>query len=205
MTLLCLCIVFVPMFQLGGVAGYLFRPMAEAVVFALVGSFLLSRTLVPTMANYLMRGHHGGARIPSARAADRRATRSSAFSGHSRPGSRGSAALSIAAVAGARRTEDVHRRLPRLRHAFIRALAVPGREFLSGGRFRADPDARPRPARHAHRGDGAAVRSRRANRPPARFRPISSTTSSTISACPFPASTWPTRTPARSGPRTATR
>ena len=55
-TLLCLCIVFVPMFQLGGVAGYLFRPLAEAVVFALIGSFLLSRTLVPTMANYLMRG-----------------------------------------------------------------------------------------------------------------------------------------------------
>jgi multidrug efflux pump subunit AcrB len=57
-TLLCLCIVFVPMFQLGGVAGYLFRPLAEAVVFALVGSFVLSRTLVPTMAYYLMRGQH---------------------------------------------------------------------------------------------------------------------------------------------------
>jgi CzcA family heavy metal efflux pump len=56
-TLLCLCIVFVPMFQLGGVAGYLFRPLAEAVVFALIGSFILSRTLVPTMAYYLMRGH----------------------------------------------------------------------------------------------------------------------------------------------------
>jgi CzcA family heavy metal efflux pump len=60
-TLLCLCIVFVPMFQLGGVAGYLFRPMAEAVVFALIGSFILSRTLVPTMANYLLRGHTEGA------------------------------------------------------------------------------------------------------------------------------------------------
>src|SRR6202451_3045354 len=57
-TLLCLCIVFVPMFQLGGVAGYLFRPLAEAVVFALIGSFILSRTLGPTMANYLMDGHH---------------------------------------------------------------------------------------------------------------------------------------------------
>jgi multidrug efflux pump subunit AcrB len=56
-TLLCLCIVFVPMFQLGGVAGYLFRPMAEAVVFALLASFLLSRTLVPTMANYLLDAH----------------------------------------------------------------------------------------------------------------------------------------------------
>jgi multidrug efflux pump subunit AcrB len=59
-TLLCLCIVFVPMFQLGGVAGYLFRPLAEAVVFALIGSFVLSRTLVPTMANYFMRGHRDG-------------------------------------------------------------------------------------------------------------------------------------------------
>jgi multidrug efflux pump subunit AcrB len=54
-TLVCICIVFAPMFQLGGVAGYLFRPMAEAVVFALIGSFLLSRTLVPTLANYLLR------------------------------------------------------------------------------------------------------------------------------------------------------
>ena len=59
-SLLCICIVFVPMFQLGGVAGYLFRPLAEAVVFALIGSFMLSRTLVPTMANYLLRGQHGG-------------------------------------------------------------------------------------------------------------------------------------------------
>jgi multidrug efflux pump subunit AcrB len=56
-TLLCLSIVFVPMFQLGGVAGYLFKPMAEAVVFALVGSFTLSRTLVPTMSNYLLSAH----------------------------------------------------------------------------------------------------------------------------------------------------
>ena len=45
-SLLCICIVFVPMFNLGGVAGYLFRPMAEAVVFALVASYVLSRTLV---------------------------------------------------------------------------------------------------------------------------------------------------------------
>ncbi len=61
-SLLCICIVFVPMFTLGGVAGYLFLPMAEAVVFALIGSFVLSRTLVPTLANYLLggaaHGHH---------------------------------------------------------------------------------------------------------------------------------------------------
>jgi multidrug efflux pump subunit AcrB len=56
-TLLVLDIVFAPMFQLGGVAGYLFRPLAEAVVFALIGSFVLSRTLVPTMAHFLLHSH----------------------------------------------------------------------------------------------------------------------------------------------------
>jgi multidrug efflux pump subunit AcrB len=56
-TLLVLDILFAPMFQLGGVAGHLFRPMAEAVVFALVGSFVLSRTLVPTMARFLLHAH----------------------------------------------------------------------------------------------------------------------------------------------------
>jgi multidrug efflux pump subunit AcrB len=66
-TLLVLDIVFAPMFQLGGVAGYLFRPLAEAVVFALIGSFILSRTLVPTMAHYLLRADtagHGGHAAP---------------------------------------------------------------------------------------------------------------------------------------------
>ena len=54
-SLLCICIAFVPMFGLGGVAGYLFRPLAEAVIFAMVASYVLSRTLVPTLANYLLR------------------------------------------------------------------------------------------------------------------------------------------------------
>ena len=53
-SLLCICIVFVPMFKLGGVAGYLFRPMAEAVVFALVASYVLSRTFVNSLARYLL-------------------------------------------------------------------------------------------------------------------------------------------------------
>ncbi|MDR3386207.1 MAG: efflux RND transporter permease subunit [Rudaea sp.] len=56
-SLLCICIVFVPMFFLTGVARYLFVPMAEAVVFALIASFVLSRTLVPTLAKYLLRPH----------------------------------------------------------------------------------------------------------------------------------------------------
>ena len=53
---LCICIVFVPMFFLTGVARYLFVPLAEAVVFAMLASYVLSRTLVPTMAMLLM-GH----------------------------------------------------------------------------------------------------------------------------------------------------
>lgn len=64
-SLLCICIAFVPMFGLGGVAGYLFRPLAEAVILALAASYILSRTLVPTMANYLLRNQqsqHVGAR-----------------------------------------------------------------------------------------------------------------------------------------------
>jgi multidrug efflux pump subunit AcrB len=57
---LCICIVFVPMFFLTGVARSLFVPMAEAVVFAMLASYLLSRTLVPTLVMYMMAGHHGG-------------------------------------------------------------------------------------------------------------------------------------------------
>ena len=58
-SLLCICIVFVPMFFLQGVAGFLFVPMAEAVVFAMIASFILSRTLVPTLSKFLLRGHDG--------------------------------------------------------------------------------------------------------------------------------------------------
>src|SRR5271155_1065631 len=56
-SLLCICIVFVPMFFLEGVARFLFVPLAEAVMFAMVWSFILSRTLVPTMAKYLLQPH----------------------------------------------------------------------------------------------------------------------------------------------------
>ncbi|MDR3386321.1 MAG: efflux RND transporter permease subunit [Rudaea sp.] len=56
-SLLCICIVFIPMFFLEGVARYLFVPMAEAVIFAMIFSFVLSRTLVPTMAKYLLQKH----------------------------------------------------------------------------------------------------------------------------------------------------
>lgn len=66
-SLLCICIVFVPMFFLEGVARFLFVPMALAVMFAMICSFILSRTLVPTMANYLLKPHvvHGAGHEPS--------------------------------------------------------------------------------------------------------------------------------------------
>ena len=54
---IAICIVFVPMFFLTGVARYLFVPLAEAVSFAMLASYFLSRTIVPTMAKYLLRGH----------------------------------------------------------------------------------------------------------------------------------------------------
>jgi multidrug efflux pump subunit AcrB len=54
---LCICIVFLPMFFLSGVARYLFVPLAEAVIFAMIASYILSRTLVPTLAMYLLRAH----------------------------------------------------------------------------------------------------------------------------------------------------
>ena len=59
---LAICIVFVPMFFLAGVASYLFVPLAEAVVFAMLASYLLSRTVVPTMAKYLLKGMNTTAR-----------------------------------------------------------------------------------------------------------------------------------------------
>src|SRR5580693_234150 len=64
---LCICIVFLPMFMLAGVPRYLFVPFAEAVVFAMLASYTLSRTLVPTLAMYLLKGkeeHSGKSRNP---------------------------------------------------------------------------------------------------------------------------------------------
>lgn len=66
-SLLCICIVLVPMFLLEGVSRFLFVPMAMAVILAMVCSFILSRTLVPTMAKFLLRANHGDAEQGRAR------------------------------------------------------------------------------------------------------------------------------------------
>jgi multidrug efflux pump subunit AcrB len=57
-AMLAIAIVWFPLFKLGGVAGYLFKPMAEAFIFAMLASFVLSFTLLPTMAKYMMTSHH---------------------------------------------------------------------------------------------------------------------------------------------------
>jgi multidrug efflux pump subunit AcrB len=64
---LSICIVFAPMFLLSGVARYLFLPLAEAVVFAMLASYLLSRTIVPTMAKYLLRNDRSHERSGTSR------------------------------------------------------------------------------------------------------------------------------------------
>ncbi len=61
---LCIAVVWFPLFGLSGVAGYLFAPMAEAVMIAMLASFILSYTLVPTMAKYMMKGHQSGESPP---------------------------------------------------------------------------------------------------------------------------------------------
>jgi len=61
---LSICIVFVPMFFLSGVAKFLFVPLAEAVSFAMLASYLLSRTLIPTLVMYIMRGHEHRVETP---------------------------------------------------------------------------------------------------------------------------------------------
>jgi multidrug efflux pump subunit AcrB len=62
---LCICIVFIPMFLLAGIAKFLFIPLAEAVVFAMLASYLLSRTLVPTLAKFWLKAHaHGAGETP---------------------------------------------------------------------------------------------------------------------------------------------
>ena len=192
------------MFQLGGVAGHLFRPLAEAVVFALIGSFILSRTLVPTMANYLMRGEHGGHGNPlpgvSARARNPLKRFQQAFDdrfGRIRARYRSLLLLALGSpkifIVGFLVCVLLSFGLfPFLGQNFFPTW-MPGRSCCTCARS---------PAPASRRLPGCSMSS---SRPSAKSsRPRNSTTSSTISGCRFPASTWPTRTPERSDRRTAT-
>ena len=162
-SLLCICIVFVPMFNLGGVAGYLFRPMAEAVLFALVASYVLSRTLVNTMARYLLADqtvHEEGTAPP----ADPQSA--GALPARLRAPVRGYPRLLSPPVGnGARRAKQIHRRLSRRGRRVVRACPVPGTEFLSADRQYTDQASRARADRDPHRGHGDDLRRRRGRHP----------------------------------------
>ncbi len=148
---LCICIVFVPMFFLGGVARYLFIPLAEAVVFAMLASYVLSRTLVPTMAMYLLQRQVAscGAVAQSAGPAAARL----------RGRLRAPAAVLWRAAGGAGAPpQAVHPGLPRHRPRRPAAAALARRGFLPDHRQRPVHAAHARQDRHAHRGDGAARR-----------------------------------------------
>ena len=149
-SLLCICIVFVPMFKLGGVAGYLFRPMAEAVVFALVASYVLSRTLVNTMARFLLAGQaqreHGEGSAADPQSAD------AVLTGVRTPVRGNARLLPPTAGNGARRKECVHWRLSSGRRLFVCACSLSGAELLSSSRECPDQAPYEGADRHPHRG-----------------------------------------------------
>ncbi len=157
-SLLCICIVFVPMFFLTGVARFLFVPMAEAVMFAMVWSFILSRTLVPTMAKYLLQPHvhhaEGEGPPPSRNPLIRFQRAFEARFERIRSGYRDLLSMAL------RTTADFRRRISRFRRRLVPAGAVSRPEFLSLGRRRLDPDACPHPGRHPCRGKRQPVRRR---------------------------------------------
>ncbi len=162
-SLLCICIVFVPMFFLDGVARFLFVPMAEAVMFAMICSFILSRTLVPTMAKYLLQPHaaHG--------------------EGMARPRSRNPLVLLQRAFeagfdrvrlgyrdlpgAGDEPPPNIRRRVSRLRRRNLPVDALPRQKFLSLRRYRPDPDACAASRRHPRRGKRQTIRRNRESDP----------------------------------------
>ena len=197
-SLLCICIVFVPMFGLGGVSGYLFRPMAKAVVFALCFSYLLSRTLVNTLARYLVRRVRP-AIISTSILRERRAAtiRWCGFSAASSTASRISGAAT--AMCSSSRWHGAASSSPDF-SCVVRGLLRPGAvsraELLSVDHVRSDQAAYPRADRHADRGDRGALRQGRGFDPRASCR-AAWRRSSTISACRSAASIWPTPIPAR--------
>jgi multidrug efflux pump subunit AcrB len=174
---LCICIVFLPMFMLGGVARYLFVPLAEAVVFAMLASYLLSRTLVPTLAMYLLKAHEHARAAPHllfrpAPARLRARFREACAASTASPG------------AAARRSGNlfVPVFLFALRHGRPSLVPWLGEDFFpsaDSGEFILHVRGKHRPA---HRGNGAPLRSGGGDHPQG-DSPGKSTTSSTTSGC----------------------
>ena len=142
---LCICIVFMPLFLLGGVARYLFVPLAEAVVFAMLASYLLSRTLVPTLAMYMLRVNEeaGDTRNVLSRfqkAFERRFERVRGFYRD----------LLTRSVSHRR---SLHSGISRSLSLHVPSCSLAGTGFLPTDRQRAVHSAYPLKDRNAHRGD----------------------------------------------------
>ncbi len=145
-SLLCICIVFVPMFFLTGVPRFLFVPLAEAVMSAMVWSFILSRTLVPTMAKYMLRKHEAHTDAHGAERAAAALTQSAgALPARLRVPLRARPSrLSRGFDHGDAAPRRVRHALPRLHCRQLRAGALSRPRFLPVGRRRPHPDARAR-------------------------------------------------------------
>ena len=146
---LAICCVFVSVFFLQGAARYLFTPLAMAVVFAMLASYAISRTLTPIMIRLLLRAEHGDAVHHRPNAMQRFHARFNAGFDRFRDFyawllDRHPAPPHADAAGGAGRRARRRRALRLCRH-----------RLLSGGRRRPDPAACPRPATHAHRADRA--------------------------------------------------
>jgi hypothetical protein len=195
---LCICIVFVPMFLLSGVARYLFVPLAEAVVFAMLASYILSRTLVPTMAMYLLKAHDHGHEQADQQSLHRFQQGFERGFEQLRGGYHGLLTrwsrrkLFIPVFLGWSACP-----------AGLRLVPFLGQDFFPSDRQRPVHPASARQDRHPHRGNGAPVRSGRGRDPQGIPARASSTTSSTTSACPTAAST-PMHNSGRSAPATPT-
>ncbi len=201
---LCICIVFVPVIFLSGAARYLFTPLALAVVLAIMASYLLSRTLVPTMVKFLLRGEAERYQDESGEMAD---------TGHGffanihhgfqtrfermRNAYRRLLGLRLGPPQAGGRLLRTHRARLRRPHALHRHGFLPARGC------RPNPPARPRSRRHPHRRDRSLFQAGRRRHPPDRARPPSSPISSITSACPTAATTSPSATPPPSAPSMA--
>ena len=165
-SLLCICIVFVPMFFLAGVPHFLFVPLAEAVMSAMVWSFILSRTLVPTMAKYLLHKHV--ARTEGAQGAPPPSRNPLVHlqRGFEHRFERARLAYREMLSSGVAPSHGLRGLLPRFRDRQFRTGAVSRSRFFSGGRWRADFDARPHPRRHARRGERGSICRNREGHPP---------------------------------------
>ena len=129
-ALLCISIVFIPMFLLEGVARFLFVPMALAVIFAIAWSFILSRTLVPTMSKYLLHPH-----APPAEGEEPSRNSLVRFQRRFEAGfERATRELSGISEARTRTSARVRYRFSCVRARLIFAAAIPRPQFLSCGR-----------------------------------------------------------------------